>query len=361
MGDMIKNEYSPDYITPPGETLLDTIKALGMSQVELAERIGRTPKTVNEIVRGKAVITPETAIQLERALGISASFWNNRQRRYDEFNARLAEARKLEPQIAWVDKFPYNRMAKFRWVSPVGDKVRRFQNLLNFFGVASVAAFEEYLNAMEIRYRKSNSLNADEYSLAAWLRCGEITARGIDCQSFNSERFRSCLKDIRSLTTKPASEFQPELVRICAACGVAVAFVRELPRTASGATRWLTPTKALIQLSLKYKTDDQLWFTFFHEAAHILRRQKKSIFLEGDKYESKEEKYANEFAAERLIPSRVFNDFVKSLPTSKPAIRGFAESIGIAPGIVVGRLQHENVLPWNRYNDLKRKLEWKSE
>jgi HTH-type transcriptional regulator/antitoxin HigA len=114
-------------------------------------------------------------------------------------------------------------------------------------------------------------------------------------------------------------------------------------------------------LSLKYKTDDQLWFTFFHEAAHILRHQKKSIFLEGDEYESEEEKDANEFAAELLIPSRVFNYFDRSSPMSKPTIRKFAQSIGIAPGIVVGRLQHENVLPWNRYNDLKRRLKWKSE
>ena len=78
---------------------------------------------------------------------------------------------------------------------------------------------------------------------------------------------------------------------LCAHAGVAVVFVQELPNTGiSGSTQWLTPTKALVQLSLRYKTDDQLWFTFFHEAGHILAHGKRQVFLETDQKDREEER-----------------------------------------------------------------------
>lgn len=90
------NHFVPDYAIPPGETLLDTIEALGMSQAELSERTGRPKKTINEIINGKAPITPDTALQLERVLGVSAAFWNNLGKNYRETLARLAEQERLQ-------------------------------------------------------------------------------------------------------------------------------------------------------------------------------------------------------------------------------------------------------------------------
>ena len=145
-------------------------------------------------------------------------------------------------------------------------------------------------------------------------------------------------------------------MELCASCGVAVAFVCELPKTASGATRWLSPIKALMQLSLRYKTDDQMWFTFFHEAAHILLHSKRSIFIEETNYDSKEDIKANRFATEFLIPPNRLGEITSQKPISNAAIRQFAQSLGIAPGIVVGQLQHKGLLPPSHCNDLKRKL-----
>ena len=91
MNNMIQNQYNPDHVSPPGETLLERIQELGMRQTELAQRTGRTKKTINEIVRGKAPITPEIALQFERVLHISAAFWNNRERQYRQYLARMEE------------------------------------------------------------------------------------------------------------------------------------------------------------------------------------------------------------------------------------------------------------------------------
>ena len=86
-----KNSYMPNMVSYPGETVLETIESYGMSQAELAERMGRPKKTVNEIVNGKAAITPETALQLERVLGVPARFWMNREQQYREALARAAK------------------------------------------------------------------------------------------------------------------------------------------------------------------------------------------------------------------------------------------------------------------------------
>ena len=121
--------------------------------------------------------------------------------------------------------------------------------------------------------------------------------------------------------------------------------------------RWLSPEKALIQLSLRYRTDDQFWFSFFHEAGHILNDPKKVVYIDDDGTDGCEEE-ANRFAGSFLIPTEQPSALARL--TTHAAIVGFAKAIGIAPGIVLGRLQKEGIVPWRSYlNDLKRRFEWR--
>lgn len=358
MVNKIVNEYSPDYVSPPGDTLAEVLEDRSMLQAELASRTGRTPKHINQIIKGIAAVTPETAIQLERVLGIPASFWNNRQCRYAEFVAHQKEERAIAENLQWSTLFPYAKMAANGWVERVRDRGIQLRTLLNYFGVASPVQWEARWKQMGVALRASQTFEPDPYALAAWLRKGELIGQQADCEPFNADRFRRSLGDIRALTTEPPSIFQPELLKICASCGVAVAFVRELPKTASGATRWLSRDKALLQLSLKYKTDDHLWFTFFHEAGHLLLHKKKNIFIEGKRYESREEFEADWFAADILIPPADFQSLKAATRFSKAHVRAFARQIGIAPGIVVGRMQNAGLVPHSHLNDLKRRLSW---
>jgi HTH-type transcriptional regulator/antitoxin HigA len=143
---------------------------------------------------------------------------------------------------------------------------------------------------------------------------------------------------------------------ICAACGVAVVFIPELRGSrASGVTRWLTPAKALIQLSFRYKTDDHPWFTFFHEIAHILRHGKTDVWIEATSApDNPREAEADSFSRDTLIPRAD----AKELPGLKTLddVQRFAGRTGIAPGIVVGRLQHDGLWPYSQGNQLKRQL-----
>lgn len=144
---------------------------------------------------------------------------------------------------------------------------------------------------------------------------------------------------------------------------VAVVLVPEFPKLrVCGATRWLSSEKALIQLSLFYKRDDQFWFSFFHEAGHILLHGKREIFVEQTKAATdREEIEANKFAADFLIPMDAYRPFVQAGDFSKAAIVTFAEDLEISPSIVVGRLQHEKLIKFHERNELHTKLVWESQ
>jgi HTH-type transcriptional regulator/antitoxin HigA len=355
-----RNQYAPDFVTPPGETLLETLEALGMTQVEFAERTGRPTKTISEIINAKTAITTETALQFEKVLGVPARFWVNLERNYQEWLAREKEQNDLEPHIPWMEQFPIKEMANLGWIDLVEKPVYQLIEILRFFGIASPPHWVQLYTEDNIAYRQSDAFRADPGVVSVWLRKGEIDAQGMECAPYDSSVFREALTNIRPLTIYRPPKFVPEMQELCSKAGVAVIFVHELPRLGtSGATRWLNPEKALIQLSLRYKTDDQLWFTFFHEAGHILLHGKKDVFLEGENGKGEKEDQANRFAAEFLIPTIEYRNFKpKTEHYSEAEIIEFSHRIGIAPGIVVGRLQHDKKLEFTNLNHLKRKLIW---
>ena len=179
----------------------------------------------------------------------------------------------------------------------------------------------------------------------------------------------TALQEVRSFTVKDPEEALAAARKRCNDAGVALAMVERLPHTAlSGATWWLSPRKPVIALSLRHQTDDHLWFSFFHEAAHILLHSKKQVFVEGKPgtlgnksssalpSEPGEEREANQWAANFLVPPSYWSQFVAGFRRSKAEVNEFAERLAIAPGIVVGRLQHEGHLPHTHMNGLKTKV-----
>lgn len=358
MGD--KNQYLPDVVSAPGATLLDLLGERGMSQAELAARTGRPIKTINEIVKGKAAITSETAIQLERVLGVSAAFWNNREAQYRESLARRKAHASLQRSTSRLKDIPTRAMEKLGWIKVERDPVKKLEQVIAFFGVASVEALEG--RALDARFRQSSAFQTNPIAVGAWLRKGHLEADRIKCASFDAAAFRSGLVEARRLCAEMPEDFAQRLVMLCARAGVAVVYVPELPGThLSGAARWLSPTKALIQLSIRHKSDDHFWFTFFHEAGHILLHGRKKVFIDADDGETtEEEREADRFASDSLIPSGEWQWFVGTKRFTKASISRFAADVGVSPGVVVGRLQHEKRLGFKFCNDLKRGLSFRS-
>jgi HTH-type transcriptional regulator / antitoxin HigA len=357
------NEFRPDYLSLPGDTLSEVLESIGMTQADLAQRMGRPRKTINEIIQGKTAVTPETALQLELVLGIPASFWNNRERQYQEAKARIEEEKQLADQVGWLEanQLPVQEMRQRGWVAHADDQPGQLREVLRFFGVASTQQCETVWASYGAVFRQSTKRPANWAAVYAWLRKGELEAQELTCQPYDRQAFLNVLEKTRSLTAQKFETVWPTVVEQCAGAGVAVVVVPALPNTAvSGATRWLTPEKALLQLSLRYKSDDQFWFSFFHEGGHICKHGKKKLFidLDGANGESDAlEEEANRFAADLLIPPGHWQQFKKRFGSGyypgRDEVKQFAQELGIAPGIVVGRLQRENVMPHANLNDLR--------
>lgn len=355
------NSYIPDYLVTPGEVLDEYLESYGMTQAELSDRTGLAKKTINEIIKGKSPITPSTALKLERSLGRPAHFWSNLERQYQDEIARIAEQEQMGSCLEWLKKFPVNKMIRYGWIPKAKDKLDQLSFLLDFFGVASPAQWERVWEMYQVAYRQSKHFEKCAESLSAWLRKGEIEALQIDCSEFDRTRFQGIINEIRELTREKPEIFVPILVRKCASAGVAVVFVPELPGTrVYGATRWLRG-RAVVQLSLRYKSNDHLWFTFFHEAAHILKHGRKEIFIEGNCLDKEKEKEADNFARDKLIPPSDLKFFLSNWDgQSLKPIEKFADKLEIAPGIIVGRLQHDNLLDPDTGNKLKVFYNWET-
>ncbi len=358
--------FRPDWVSPPGDTIADLLEERDWSQSELAGRLGYTTKHISQLINGKAAITEHTALRLERVLGGGAGFWLAREAQFRAQRARLEAAGRFAEWTGWLDKLPVKELIQAGVIpkhrTGVKGKPALVEALLRFFGVASPDEWQYHYGGMEVSFRRTREEQSDIGAISAWLRLGEIEAEQFDGQKYNPARFEATLQETRAMTLLTPDEFEPRLHALCRESGVALVLVPAIPRAhVSGVARWLSPHRPLIQLSLYGKTNDRFWFTFFHEAAHILLHGKKEVFLDDPDHkqiDSKEERQANDWARWFLIPTDVEHE----LPSlkSKDAVRKYARRIGIHPGIVVGRLQHDRLIQRSWMNDLKVSFRFKA-
>jgi HTH-type transcriptional regulator / antitoxin HigA len=355
----VKQRYphEPDYAVAPGGVLQDTIDALGMSQADLALRTGLSKKTINQIIRGREPLSHDTALRLERVTGTPARLWNSLEAGYRERLARLEEKARLVQDLEWLKTIPTGELIRRGAIEEKSDRVGLLQAVLAFFGVNSPREWATVWNNLEVAFRKSPAFEANRGAVAAWIRLGELEAQRIECQPFDKDRFKQALDQIRGLTVKRPEVFVPRMRELCAAAGVAVVFTPEIKGApVSGATQWLTAEKALIQLTLRPKSNDHFWFSFFHEAGHILKHGKKEKFVEDGAAQDEREMEANHFAEDFLIPRERLGELTGL--RERDQIVSFAESVRIAPGIVLGRLQNMGLHDHgSRDNDLKERFQ----
>ena len=354
MASVTRAEAWPDRAIHPGIYLGEELETRGMTQAELARRMERPVQVVNEVVRGRKAISEETALGLERVLGTPSRVWLNLQSMYALARVRIEEEPELEAQAGWLDRFPVREMAKRGWIDRGETTAGRVRELLRFLGIQSFSRWDERQTALGLRL--SPKARTDPMALHAWVRRGEVEGHAVPTEPYDETRFRGALERIRGLTARRG--FWEPMREECASAGVALVAVRELPKTgAQGVARWLTPEKALIQLNIRYRWADIFWFTFFHEACHVLGHPRREVFVDArGTARDEREAEADRFAADFLIPQERWEPFAASKPHTAARVREFAAAEGIVPGIVAGRLQHERLIPHDRLNWLRARL-----
>lgn len=356
-------EFSPDWIVTPGEIIGDVLAERGWTKTEFAQRTEFSEKHIHQLLNGTRSITQDTAIKLEKVLGSTPRFWLGLEAQYREQLAKTADMAELAADVDWLKELPLSDMIRFGWVQRAASRPLQVYNCLRYFAVSSVTAWRLQYQQPVAAYRASGLLTKSPATVSTWLRQAEKLADALRCAPYDKSRFETTLTQARALTCESSSAvFFPQLQQLCAVAGVAVVLA-PAPKgcPVSGATKWLTPQKALVVLSLRGKSDDKFWFTFFHEAAHLLKHGKSLTFLDilgKDGLNAAEEAEADAFARNFLLPQDAYKAFVAQARFSQASVCSFAEQQQTSPGIVVGRLQFDKRLPWTHLNGLKAMYSW---
>lgn len=362
--------FAPDWVLPPGESILDIAEERGWTQAELAQRLGYSEKHMSQLINGKVPLTVDAAQRLERVVGSTMDFWLALEANYQKHKARLEAAERHAGWVPWLEELPLKELMACEAIPKLRldnkHKPGLVEACLRFFGVATPDEWRSHYGGMQVAFRRSRAEQSDVGAISAWLRLGEQQAEKLDGPKYDKARFEKALHTIRGLTNELPEVFEPQMRKLLHEAGVLLVLVPAIPRAhVSGVARWLNPTRPLIQLSLYGKTNDKFWFSFFHEAAHILlhansKEEKKSIFLDDPNAahtDDPREHEANQWSGNSLIPSQYVQSLV-SLRT-KAAVIDFARRIGVHPGIVVGRLQHDKLIDPSWMNDLKQSFRFK--
>lgn len=346
-----QNQYFPQSVPHPGETLAEKLEELGMGPKEFALRSGKPEKTISAILKGDSSITPDMAVQFENVTKIPAHFWMNYQRAFDEYIAREKRQAVIEEATAWAKQFPLADMIKKEWLPQRSSIQEKTMEMLAFFGFSNHTAWEDYYfkQQLKVAFRISLAQTNEPYAISAWLRRGELQAAEITSEEYSEKKFKDALPELKSIMANHPKGFFSKMQDICLQAGVKIVHTPCINKAPiSGSTRWLNDTP-LIQLTGRYNRNDSFWFTFFHEAGHILLHGKKDIFLEKVEYSDKDkekEREADDFAVKWTLTDEEEEVILASAPLSKGDITRFAKQFNTHPAIIIGRLQHKKLIPY---------------
>jgi plasmid maintenance system antidote protein VapI len=358
------NSFQPLWASAPGETIAEILRRRRIDIQSFASDLGESEDYAECLLGGACAIDRSVAERLSGAIGGSVTFWLNREAQYREDVARLQGTKEQDDAVSWLRELPVRDMHSFGWITKFDDKVKQAKECLRFFGSSSILEWRSNVGAVQsvVAFRTSETFKSSPGAVAAWLRQGEIIADAMPCAKWDPKAFRAALQEMRKLTrTKDPAVFIPALRKLCAQCGVALVILRA-PQgcRASGATKFIGKDKAMLLLSFRYRSDDHFWFTFFHEAGHLVLHDCSALFIEGAHFiTTTEEQEADKFSEELLVPAE-FQEEMRELPKDYKKIMRFAKKIGISPGIVVGQLQHADVFERDKMNFLKTRFAWAS-
>jgi HTH-type transcriptional regulator/antitoxin HigA len=324
-----------------------------MSQKEFAQRMDMTEKHISRLINGKVELTHETALRLESVLGIPATFWNNMEALYREQEARALDELTFEHDEDIASKIPYSECVKLNWLQPTRSKKEKVHNLRKFFEVANLGVIEK-MRTFGIAYRTAGASSKSDYAKAIWAQRARMEARTIQTDPISISLLKESLPQIRAMTTLDPEIFCVKLEALLARCGIALVFLPHISGSFIHGATFVDGTRIVLGLTVRGKYADKFWFGLFHELGHIICGH----ITRSSRADDDNETDADSFAQNALIPREQYDIFVKRKDFTKPEILYFSSLVGIAPGIVVGRLQKEKHIDYTWFHELKTKYEY---
>ena len=351
-----------NYAVAPGEYLEEWIEDEGLTQARVADLMGVSRKHVNEIVNGHASITPETALALEKVVGIPAKAWLKYEAMYREDLARIQDEESLADHASDIAPGAATYLRKLGVTN--ADMRHPGKLVSDFLAFHRCGTWDAYLDRhveattgdYALAALKDSGSSLDQTLLSTWLRAAELTegyerARGFD---YRAEDLRDALPELRSRAATPDGKMMHDLSGMLAEAGVALLGVeppKKLPLL--GMTRWIDKRVPVIQQTGRWGRDGFVIWTLFHEIGHVLNDPRGELHIEYSterKRNSAAETGANKFAMKTLFGPDQLEPF-RGL-TRDSDIAATAKEMGVAPGVAVQQLHRKRWLDYRCGNKL---------
>jgi HTH-type transcriptional regulator/antitoxin HigA len=338
--------------TPPGATIKEQLNDRGMSQKEFAARMDMSEKHISKLINGVVQLTPEVAVRLEVVLGVPAKFWNNLEAIYREKLIKVEAENTMDADEALARQLPYSEMAKYGWVPETRDSKEKVIYLRKYFEVVELSLLENN-QITRIACRRLAVTKKSDFALLAWAQEAKLKARNIETLPINMKGLMNIIPEIRKMTVLQPKEFCPKLFKMLSECGIALVFLPHLKGSFLQGASFIDGNKIVVGLTARGKDADKFWFSLFHELAHIILGH----IGQADGTTEQDEKAADSWSRDTLISEEAFLEFEQRRNYSAASVCAYANKLGIAPGILVGRLQNEGCIKHSMLNDLKEHYE----
>ena len=333
----------------PGEYIAEELEARGWTQTDLAEILGRPLRLVNELIKGKRSITPETARGLAQAFGTSAELWMNLESAY-QLSRVASPDDAVQRRSRLYDKAPIKEMVRRGWLASSSSIEAMEQQVIAFYGLKSLDATPQLAVAARAKMAGPRWTSAQ----IAWFHRARQVAKAVHVAPYSAKRLNEIAQQLQALLLSP--EDIRNAARVLADGGIRLVVVEDLPGTKiDGACLWLDKSSPVVALSLRYDRIDSVWFTLWHELGHVSKGPADTsldVDLIGgrgaDDARPENEQAADRYACEHLVPTAQLDDWIlRTEPLyARIKIEAFAARIKVHPGIVLGQLKHRKIIDW---------------
>lgn len=364
----VKNRgISPDLLIHPGETISDILEERCITQKELAQRAGVSEAYLSDVINGKKDISKGLAMGLEYALGVPKSFWLNLQANYDAELLSLQEEESVEETEKDVLSAIHEVVAYLKKRSIITDNISPEETVIELrkvFRVSKLTRLRALAPAGAFRMSDKASVNQDV--LGAWLCLCKVQGFGRKIESrFEPERADELVSELKRIMLTNRGDLQKALKILFAEYGIDFSIVHNFRGApVQGFIARKEDGTYQMVLTLRGAVADIFWFSLFHELGHIVNGDisKVGSFIDVQ-YSKNEQKEAaaDLYASCALLNTNSYERFVRKGSYSYASIKEYAQTQGVPPYIVIGRLQKEEVIPWSWYQKYKPRYKWAEE
>lgn len=361
---MNKTEYRQSIAFHPGEYIRELIEEMELTQCEFAKRLNISAKVLSEFLNCKIPMNKDIAESLASMMGTSVSVWLNLQLAYDAAILENKIDTEIKADETILNVLDYSYFVKLGVVCRACKKEEKIRELRKYFAVSSLSMLNNKDFLVNFRAAELNEGNKSVICANAWVQTAINMARSVETKIYNPKKLRLMLPEFRSMTLQQADKFVPKMREILVDCGVVLILLPNIKNSGiHGAVKWLNSDKVMLAINTCDVYADIFWFSFFHELCHVFQHKISKTFIaakentEIESVDMKLEEEADLFAVRSLISKDEYNEFISNSIFTRENILAFAVKIGIHPGIVVGRLQHDRLINFRAFNDLRIKYQ----